>query len=101
MASPKEGVMNLEERIDRLEKLWEKWYQTYELLNFYVPRMTEANIRYLEGCTDYYFAMERDVSKLRDILGGILDDLQLHYKTHNLDKKKKEEYAFKRKRTRY
>ncbi|KKK61382.1 hypothetical protein LCGC14_3014900, partial [marine sediment metagenome] len=26
-------------------------------------------------------------SKLRDILLGTLDDLQAHYKSHNLDKK--------------
>jgi len=94
--SPERIDMKLEDRIERLEKFYEEVYHNYELLSIYIPRLTEANIKYLEGCTEFYFQMQRDVSKLRDILGGMLDDLQIHYKAHSDEVKRKKEYASKR-----
>lgn len=60
-------------RIEKLERAGERLYHTYELLNIYIPRLTEVNIKYLQACTDYYFKMGRDVSKLRNILGILWD----------------------------
>lgn len=75
-------MKSLEDRVKFLEGEYEKLYHINELLSAYIPKLTEANIKYLEGCTEYYFSLLRDVKKLRDILGTVLDDLQVHYKSH-------------------
>lgn len=86
--------MNLEERIDRLEKLYEKAYHDYELLSIYLPKLTNILIRYWEASGKHREVVLGDIR-------GIRDAVDEHFKSHYLDKKKKEEYASKRKRYTY
>lgn len=87
--------MNLEERIDRLEKLYEESYHTIELLSIYIPKLTDILIKYWGASGKHREAIFGD-------LRGIRDAVDEHFKTHYLDKKKREEYALKRRpKTRY
>ena len=80
-------VKALEDQVDKLSELYGDVLHTYNLLSVLIPRLTEIIIKFLEESTDHYFKTTADTSKLRDILLGTLDDLQAHYKSHNLDKK--------------
>ncbi len=84
----------MEDRIKALENqvalLSEKYgdvLHDYNLLSVLIPRLTEVIIKFLTESTDNYFKTIADTSKLRDILLGTLDDLQAHYKSHNLERK--------------
>ncbi len=82
--------MKMEERIDRLEELYEKVYHDYELLSIYIPKLTDILIRYWGATGKHREAIFGD-------LRGIRDAVDEHFKSHYLDKKKREEYASKRK----
>ena len=81
-----ERVDILTERVEKLSDLYGDVLHTYNLLSVLVPRSADANIKFLNGCGDYYFKMRDDVAKFRDILLTTLDDLQEHFKSHSLDK---------------
>lgn len=82
-------IKALEKRVDKLSELYGNVLHNYNLLSVLIPRLTEVIIKFLTESTDNYFKTTADASKIRDILLGTLDDLQLHYKSHNLDKKSK------------
>ena len=82
--------MTLEERVKALEELWEKDHHTIELLSIYIPRLTDILIRYWGASGKHRKAVLGDIR-------GIRDALDEHFKTHYLDKKKRKEYASKRK----
>lgn len=82
--------MNTEERIDRLEKLYDHLYRETELLTIYIPRLTDILIKYWGASGNHRDAVLGDIR-------GIRDAIDEHFKTHYIDKKKKEEYASKRK----
>ncbi len=89
-------IKALEDRVEKLSELYGDVLHTYNLLSVLIPRLTEIIIKFLEESTDHYFKTTADTSKLRDILLGTLDDLQAHYKSHSIDKKRKKEYIPKR-----
>jgi len=87
--------MELTDRIDRLEKLYEKLYHESELLAIYIPRLTDILIEYWVKTGEYRGSIRRDLIKLRDLakmndtdIGG----LKKGYHTH-LDKKPKVEVS--------
>lgn len=89
--------MSTEKRLDRLEKLYEKIYHDYELLSIYIPRLTGVLIKHLELSGDWRGGIHSDLRGLQSYLKLMDTDIKEHYKTHYLDKKKKTEYASKRK----
>lgn len=92
-------IKALGDRVELLSELYGDVLHDYNLLSVLIPRLTEVIIKFLTESTDNYFKATADASKLRDILLGTLDDLQLHYKSHNLDKKSS--YASKKKYIEY
>lgn len=82
--------MNTEERIDRLEKLYDHLYRETELLTIYIPRLTDILIKYWGASGNHRDAVLGDIR-------GIRDAIDEHFKTHYIDKKQKEKYASKRK----
>jgi len=79
----------LEERIDKLERLYEGIYHDYELLAIYIPKLTDILIKYWGVSGKHREAVLNDIRTIRDAIDE-------HFKTHYLDKKKKEEYASNR-----
>lgn len=71
--------MTNEERLDRLEKLYEKLYHESELLSMYIPRLTDILIRYWNASDRHRGEVLGDLRNLRDVL-------KQHINTH-LDKK--------------
>ena len=80
-------IKALEDRVDKLSELYGDVLHDYSLLSVLIPRLTGVIIKFLEESTDHHFKTAADVGKLRDILLGMLDDLQAHYKSHSIDKK--------------
>lgn len=92
--------MELEERIERLEKLYEGIYHDYELLAIYIPRLTDILIKYFQTGNSLRYDIFGDFNSLQSVLTNILDDLQIHYKAHSDEVKRKVD-ASKRKTNRY
>lgn len=75
-----------EERIIRLEKLYEKFYHTYELLSIYVPKMCDFLEKYLRKTTEYRYDIQSDINNIRDLIKLIDNDMQEHLKVCYLNK---------------
>lgn len=84
--------MTLEERVARLEELFERIHHEHELCSIYVPRLAKNHIKLLEFLHKLYYTNLRDWKTLRDILKMVDGDLQEHFKSHSerklYDKKK-------------
>ena len=78
--------MNELERIERLEKLYERLYHTYELLAIYIPRMCDFLDKYLSKTREYRYDIAGDINNLRDLVKVTDSDMQEHFRTHR-DKK--------------
>ena len=72
--------MTLEERIERLEKLYEKVYHDYELLAILIPRLTEILIKYFGENKDHRYSIMRDLKLGRDWTRLMEKDLRGHLK---------------------
>ena len=75
--------MTLEERIERLEHLYEKVYHDYELLAILIPRLTEVLIKYFSEDKSHRYSIMRDLKLGRDWTRLIDTDLQGHFKAHS------------------
>jgi len=88
--------MTIEERIDRLEELYEKIYHTNELLSIYIPRLTNILI----NASKQRYTYNDYLRSVMKVLSGELDaynkELREHFQSHYIDKKKRIEYASKR-----
>jgi len=73
--------MSDEQRIDKLEKLYETLYHEMELLSIYIPRLTDILIGYWSTSGKHRGAVLTDIRTIRDAIDE-------HFKTHYLDKKK-------------
>lgn len=85
-----------EERIDRLEKLYEKIYHDYELLSILIPRLTDILGKYWEASGKH---RENTIAQIRGIQSftGLVDkDIQQHFKNHSTDTLKKKESYYKK-----
>lgn len=60
MESGKVEMQTLEDRIDRLEKLYEKSYHEMELLSIYIPKLTDILIKYFNTSERHREAVMRD-----------------------------------------
>ncbi len=81
--------MNEQERIERLEKLYEGLYQEIELLSIYIPKLTDILIKYFSASGKLRYEIFGDFNSIQSVLKNILDDLQGHYKDHFSEIKKK------------
>lgn len=62
--------MNCEEcqaRIERLEKLYEKTYHSYERLSIYIPKLTDILIRYWSVSNRWREFINSDAKFTRDL----------------------------------
>lgn len=75
-------MADLEERIDRLERLYEKLYHETELLSIYIPRLTDTLIKHFSASQKLRYEIFGDLRSLQSVLSNILEDLQVHYKSH-------------------
>ena len=74
--------MNLEDRVERLE-------HTTELLAMYIPRLTENLQKHYSLSNRLREEIFGDFRTLQSVLSNILDDLQVHYKSHSEEIKRK------------
>ena len=77
----------IEERIDWLEKEYERLYHTDELLAIYIPQLAEILIRYWSVSGKHQEAVLNDIRSMRDLTKLINQELKEHFKSHYLDKK--------------
>ena len=75
---------NYEQRIDRLERLYETLYHEMELLSIYIPRLTDVLIGYWTTSGKHRKAVLNDLHTIRDAIDE-------HFKTHYLDKKRRDD----------
>ena len=80
--------MTIEERIDRLEKLWEKDHHELELIEIYLPKIVDWLPIYLNASAKHRVAVLRDLKNMSDAILKLDDNQQEHFKVHT-DKKKK------------
>ena len=80
--------MTLEERIERLESLYEKVYHENELLSMYIPRLTNILTKYFGESGKHRYAIMRDFEFTRDVVRMIDTDMQDHFKSHRKQRKK-------------
>lgn len=73
--------MSEEQRIDRLERLYETLHHEMGLLSIYIPRLTDILIGYWGTSGKHRRAVLNDLHTIRDAIDE-------HFKTHYLDKKK-------------
>lgn len=73
---------SLEQRVDRLEKLYQTLYHEIELLSIYIPKLTDILIGYWSTSGKHRKAVLNDLHTIRDAIDE-------HFKTHYLDKKNK------------
>jgi len=57
--------MTNEERLDRLERLYEQVYHDYELLAIYIPRLTDIMIRYWSTSNKHRTGVKDDLLALK------------------------------------
>ena len=86
----------LRERIDRLEKLYGGLYHTMELLSIYIPKLIDILVKYFGASQKLRYEIFGDFNSVQSVLRNILDDLQVHYKSHNelFEKKKSKQYKY-------
>ena len=75
------------ERIERLEKLYERWYHTYQELAIYIPRMCDFLDKYFSKSREYRYDIASDINCIRELVKMIDNDMQEHFKSHT-DKKR-------------
>ena len=87
--------MNTEQRLDRLEKLYEHQHQTLELLAIYIPRLADHHIKLLNALDRWRRAVRNDHLLLRDLYLKVDETLQdymkWHQNTHTASKKRSKE----------
>ncbi len=88
--------LTLEQRLKRLEEGYERLYHTNELLTIYIPKLTAILIKYFKTSENLRYDIFGDFKSLQSVLTNILDDLQVHYKEH-FDEIKRRVDASKRK----
>ena len=93
--------MVLEERVEFLEKEYNRLYHTDEMLSILVPRLADTIAKYLKLTHQYHNEVLRDLKNFRSYIELLDEDLREHFKSHYLDKKKREGYASKQKTDRY
>ena len=91
--------MNLEERIARLEKLYEKVYHDYELLSIYIPKLTDILNRYWGASGRHREAVRNDIHVFIEFLKEVDHTLQQYMKHHEAQhitasKKKRDTYDY-------
>uniref|UniRef100_A0A6M3IHA8 Uncharacterized protein n=1 Tax=viral metagenome TaxID=1070528 RepID=A0A6M3IHA8_9ZZZZ len=77
--------MNEVERIERLEKLYEKMYHQNEKLSVYLPQLLDTLIKHWSKGYEYRESIKSDLVRLRDFSLGTADDLsglKKGYHTH-------------------
>ena len=84
-------VKALEERMERLEKLWEQSHHALEMSGILIQRLTGILIRYWGSSGQHREAVLGDIR-------GIRNAVDEHFKSHYLDKKDRID-ASKRKST--
>ncbi len=72
--------MELEERIERLEKLWEQDHHTLEMSGILIQRLTDILIKYWGASGRHREAVLGDIR-------GIRNAVDEHFKSHYFDKK--------------
>ena len=82
-------MKTVEERLDFLEDEYNKLYHTDELLAIYIPKMCDFLDKYLVKSREYRYDVSKDYSNIRDLLHILDSEIQTHFKSHSLDKKKK------------
>ena len=82
--------MNTEERLDRLEKMFERIYHENELLSIYIPKLMDVFIRYWGKENEHRESIRRDLVTLHGFSATTDDDvtdLKKGYHSHS-DKKR-------------
>ena len=74
--------MDINERIERLENLYDKVYHDYELLSVLIPRLTDILIRYWGTSTKHRDAIMAEINGIRSFTQLTDNDLQTHFKGH-------------------
>lgn len=80
--------MTLEERIERLEKLYEKLYHQNEQLSRLIPQLTNILIKYFGESGKHRYVIMRDFKFTRDVVRMIDSDMQGHFKSHKKQKQR-------------
>ena len=93
--------MNLEDRVSFLEKEYEHLFHESELLYNEIIRLIGIMNILNKPVWERRGYMTTGLKVLSEEMSIYNKELLQHFKAHYLDKKKKEEFVFKRKRTRY
>ena len=85
-------IVNTEERLDRLEKMFERIYHENELLSLYIPKLMDVLIRYWGKQNEHRGSVRRDLITLHGFLSAIDDDVTGLLKGHHSHTDKKRQY---------
>ncbi len=88
--------MNIEERLQRLEELYDPMYHKMDMLERYIPKLISFLTKYMRAITIFGSATEDRVNLLARLSHLTDQELREHFKSHFVDKKKREQYASKR-----
>jgi hypothetical protein len=80
------------ERIERLERFYEKLFHDYELLAIQIPRLCDILENYLSVSKNYRYELSQEIGGIRDFTRLTDSDMQEHFKSH-ADKKIKSKHA--------
>jgi len=85
--------MNLEDRVKRLEDLYDPMFHREEMILAYLEKADKLLTKLLSTTAKFAFNIESQIRQLRDFLKIVDDDMQTHYEGHYQRKKakKKEE----------
>ena len=87
--------MTLEERIERLERLWEADHHTIEMLSIYIPRLADIIERYLKISSEYRTEARANLTGIRSYMKILNSEIQEHFKVHNKSSRTKRTLKYK------
>lgn len=81
--------MNLEDRVKRLEDLYDPMYHKIDMLEIHIEKLVNFLPKHLSATTKFAYSIEGHIRQLRDFLRIVDGDMQTHYEGHYQKEKPK------------
>jgi len=87
--------MTLEERIERLERLWEADHHQLEIAGLLISKLSDVLERYLKISSEYRTEARANLAGVRSYMKILNLEIQEHFKTHNKSSRTKRTPKYK------
>ena len=87
--------MTLEERIERLERLWEADHHQLEIAGLLISKLSDVLERYFKVSYQYRAELESSLKNVRSYQKILNSEIQEHFKVHNKSSRTKRTYKYK------